>query len=244
MDLYERKYFFQTDGKHFLFPFIHDAHDTLRGKAHKCLITSYLEWLEHQYEKGDVVFGSIEFCKKAFQLNDVEVPKYLGYPKELNHFYGREIFEMDYSRVMFEPLPIFVKPKDDVKRFTGTVFRENKWRTITLNGHEDCMFYVSEVLPIVSEWRVFVHNNKIYGCQCYEGDPLDFPNGNFIQKAKDVYESSDKAPIAYTIDVGVTTYGETFIIELNDMWGTGSYGVSPYDYTMAYIDRWLEIINK
>jgi len=242
-ELLKRKYFFETNGKHFLFPFVYNSHDVLRGKACKRFSTMDLDSLLHQYEEGDVVFGSIEFCKKAFQEIGIKPPKYLGYPLELNEFYNREIFIMDYAGVMEEPLPVFVKPKDEVKEFTGTVFREDKWRTITLNGHKTSKFYVSEVLDIASEWRVFVHRGKIYGCQCYSGDPLDFPNRNTVQEIKDIYESLDESPVAYTIDVGVTTAGETFIVELNDMWATGSYGVSPYDYTMAYIDRWLEIIN-
>jgi len=242
MNLYERKYFFETDGKHFLFPFVASAYDTLRGRGYIChLFSDFDKSNLEKYENGDVIFGSIESCKYGFVKSGIEIPKYLGYPDEVSPFYGRKIVEMDYSEVMNQELPIFVKPKDDVKRFTGDVFREDQWRTITLNGHQDTMFYVSEVVDFVSEWRVFVHNREVYACQNYSGNPLSFPSPDVINSIVNLY---DNCPIAYTIDVGITSYGETLIVEINDMWATGSYGAYDYEYTMAYIDRWLEIINK
>lgn len=245
MKLYDRKYFFETDGKHFLFPFVYASHDVLRAKGVECIKFSDLDDnFENKYESGDVVFGSIESCRRAFDKSNVETPKYIGYPKELNEFYGREIFEMDYSGLMEQPLPVFAKSRDEVKDFTGTVFRDDKWRTITLNGHEDKMFYVSKVFDIQSEWRVFIHDGNIYGCECYDGNPLKFPNTYVIEEAKKAFEKSDKHRIAYTIDVGIDNTGETFVIELNDMWGTGIYGAPHTEYTMAHIDRWLEIINQ
>lgn len=245
MSLYDRKYFFETDGKDFLFPFISQSYNVCRNRGYKCVrFSDFDNNLEKKYEKGDVVFGSVEKCKIAFEINDVETPKYIGYPKELNHFYRREIFEMDYSRVMYEPLPFFVKPKDEVKRFTGTVVTTEQWKTIVLNGHEKCKFFVSKVLDISSEWRVFVHKGKIYGCECYDGDRLMFPNAEFIKNAVKVYEESENSIVSYTIDVGIQPDGTNFVIELNDMWGTGIYGAPEVEYVDAHIDRWKQILNK
>jgi hypothetical protein len=50
-------------------------------------------------------------------------------------------------------------------------------------------------------------------------------------------------PVFYSLDVGTDSLGRTLIVELNDGYALGNYGLSPLKYTEMTIERWREI-NK
>ena len=58
---------------------------------------------------------------------------------------------------------------------------------------------------------------------------------------EDMISSYKSSNCAYTLDVGVMEHGSTVLIEVNDMWAIGSYGMNAKDYTLACVRRMREI---
>lgn len=66
-----------------------------------------------------------------------------------------------------------------------------------------------------------------------------------IFKVEQMTADYTKAPRAYSIDVAVQKdSGETILIECNDGWSLGNYGLSPKQYVRLLTTRWREIITK
>lgn len=49
------------------------------------------------------------------------------------------------------------------------------------------------------------------------------------------------APNAYGIDFGVTSSGETLLVEVNEGYALGCYGLFPHLYAKLVLTRWAEL---
>ena len=87
------------------------------------------------------------------------------------------------------------------------------------------------------EYRVFVLNRRPFACKHYRGNSLIFPDSRVVLEAIEAYSSS---PIAYALDVGVTDRGDTLLVEINDGYSLGSYGLLPIAYARFIEARWKE----
>ena len=95
----------------------------------------------------------------------------------------------------------------------------------------------TKINDIRSEWRVFVHHNKVQQVCYYDGDPLVFPDSHRIQQMVERYSREDD-PIVYTLDVAVTDYS-TYVIEVHRFFSCGLYGfadyrILPYMFSQAW----------
>jgi len=100
---------------------------------------------------------------------------------------------------------------------------------------------MSECVNFISEYRCFVLNKEMVGCKNYKGDFKIFPNASIMENAINDYINQ---PVAYSIDFGVTDKGETLLIEMNDAFGLGSYGLDKLIYCKILEARWDEILGK
>jgi hypothetical protein len=201
------------------------------------------------FDKNDIVVGSVEATKAFWNAAGIEVPNYIGYPKSLEQFYGRTIKRTRFGKITVDDLPIFIKPAYDVKLFTGFVL--DKRATLHNIGmyysevNPNTAVYTSKVIDIVSEYRCFVHNNKLVGIKNYSGDFGCFPNIYTIYEMIQKYKH--EAPISYTLDVGIIEKipnDETVLIEINDFWAIGGYGLDGKTYVRMLIDRFQQIKNS
>jgi hypothetical protein len=219
------------------------------------------------FDKNDVIVGSVEATKAFWDAVGIKSPYYIGYPKCLSEFYGREIKSTRFGKITVDDLPIFIKPRYDVKLFTGFVLDKNT----TLNNistyysdvNANTAVYTSEPIDIISEYRCFVHKNKLVGIKNYDGDFETFPSVQYIHKMIESYK--DEAPVSYTLDVGIVESGKieyynsgelnhqkelvgtlqkTLLIEINDFWAIGGYGLDGKTYCRMLVDRFQEIKNK
>lgn len=195
--------------------------------------------------KFDIFIGSVEGTKRFFKFIGVETPKYLGYPSELNKFYNRNIKLGKISDLRNENLPIFIKPSNEIKMFTGFVLENKKTLdNITMYYNsvtEKTEIYMSEPIDIITEYRCFVSSGKIIEFKHYSGSCLHFIDVEKVFNMIEAYEKSGKQPICYTLDIGLTTDGKTVLIEINDFWAIGSYGLNGKDYVSMIIKRMEEI---
>lgn len=207
-----------------------------------------------------IVIGYIEPIIRYFQYNSIEVPKPLNIPDQLNNQYllGREIGLITMGELKaIDNTPIFVKPYGKVKQFDSGVLEKHDTKKYVFNGiSDDTLVQTSTLIDFVSEYRCFVHKGELRGIQWYKGDFTIFPNPGQIQTMISMYKN---APVAYTLDVGVKnrTHGimtydpltlksneKTYLVECNDLWSVGHYGLRDDIYSTLLRDRWFEIIRN
>jgi hypothetical protein len=201
------------------------------------------------FDKDDIIVGSVESTMAFWNAVGIEVPKYIGYPKSLDSFYNRTIKRTRLGEITVDDFPIFIKPANGVKEFTGFVLEKiTTLRDINLYYPEvnsDTEIYTSDVVNIISEYRCFVHKNKLVGIKHYDGDFTRFPDVFTIESMMQKYYN--ESPVSYTLDVGLIRDGNTFktiLIEINDFWAIGGYGLDGKTYVRMLIDRFQEIKNK
>lgn len=98
----------------------------------------------------------------------------------------------------------------------------------------------SEVIDFVSEWRCFVRYGEILDIRFYNGDPNKEYERKIIEASISDYE---EAPAAYSLDFGVTTDGRTLLIEMNDGFAIGCYGLNEELYAKFLTARWAELVG-
>lgn len=188
---------------------------------------------------------SIDGMRKIFS-NIGKNPAPIDYPKEIVEagLCGRTILKMPLHEAIkkFESteIPLFIKPVT-TKLFDGILVSKkedlNFFGTISTNPDA----YVSEKIDILSEYRIYVHNGKMVHSCCYEGDFRLAPDYVYVYNMITAYKS---APVAYTIDIAILDDDRNVLMEFNDFWAIGSYGLKSWDYAQMLADRYEEIINQ
>ena len=219
-------------------PNIFNAYYGLKDMGFECIKFSTLEDLQDFYHsKSELIVGGVGIVRKRLKVFDIDPPM-IDYPEELRKYLGRNITETTLLQVVRDhnQWPIFVKSKDQ-KVLTGKVISTP---ADVVGLGEDIDVYCSPVVNFLSEYRVFVRYGQILDIKHYWGDPLIFPDPNVIQSAVKDYTS---APDAYGIDFGVTDSGQTLLIEVNDAWALGCYGLAAHTYAKFLLTRWAQLTD-
>lgn len=191
----------------------------------------------------NVVLGSIQFVQKALKHLKIEVPEPLDYPLDLRKYLGREIHESTINEIANDSSKwnVFVKPKGFVKKFTGRLIKS----TADLVGCGDLKMnvpvWVSEPVEFIAEWRIFIRYGKVLGAKMYKGDWKAHLDSEVVLKAIDDFKS---APAGYSLDFGLTKDGRTLLVEANDGYSLGFYGLFYVDYAKLLASRWAQLTNQ
>ncbi|WP_291725182.1 ATP-grasp domain-containing protein [Bernardetia sp.] len=194
-------------------------------------------------DEDNVFFGSIDFVQSGLKKMNIQVPEHIDYPESLNKYYGRKISESTINTIANNPdsWNVFVKPKGHLKKFTGRHIKT----TFDLIGcgdrENDVPVWVSEPVEFVSEWRVFVRYNQVLGVRPYKGDWRGQYNYKIIEEAISSYQN---APAGYAIDFGLTKEGKFLVVEVNEGYSIGNYGLFYTDYAKLLSARWAEMTNQ
>lgn len=167
------------------------------------------------------------------------IPEPIDYPEPLIDFLGRRIWSGTLDDVTRSPQRVFVKPKEQ-KAFTGFVWGNDhvsRMRVVSHHGHTPV--WISEPLVIVSEYRSFILNGEILGCRIYKGDWSKAPARSVVESA--VAAMLPTAPVAFCLDWGVTDEGRTILVEANDSFAFGPYGLHPGYVAHMLSARWFEL---
>lgn len=189
--------------------------------------------------KSNVFIGSTEFMREVFKrvgINDVRLPMNSNRSHllmTLGEFFNKKV-DKHY----------FIKPVE-IKLFTGFVYDGCNYPSIQ-SLPNDTKIYVYEVLPkILSEWRIYVYRNRLTDSCFYSGNFRITPNYDWIDELIKVNkELIDPFPDTYVIDVGILENGEMTVIEYNDMWAIGNYGVPNDIYYSMLKERYFDIIRN
>lgn len=189
-------------------------------------------------EKQDVVVGYVGTVRKRLADFGITAPE-MDYPEELTEYLGRNIWNCKLSDVTNCPelWPVFVKPVED-KKFTGVVVETTKDLVGCGTYGENPDVICSEPVEFVAEWRCFVRYGKILSVRSYKGDWRVHYDSSVIENAVREYVT---APAGYAIDFGVTKDGRTLLIEVNDGYALGCYGLLSIDYAKFLSARWAEL---
>ena len=87
-------------------------------------------------------------------------------------------------------------------------------------------------------------DGEILDIRRYRGDWSVLPDKEIVHEAIRIFKGSGEAPICHTIDFGIDDAGKTFIVELNDGFAFGHYGIGPIAYASCLAARWKEMIEN
>ncbi len=201
-------------------------------------------------EKGEitkkcVVYGGINTTQAFLRELGVPVPALINAHRVLPDFMDRKMWETTVGAIRGNEAgsyPFFIKPLEDNKLFDGYVIQNPILGLLKLKHlSEGTKILASETVNIETEYRCFVHRGELVGAKNYKGDFWLNIDYNVVHKAIAAYENP---PVAYTLDFGLTTAGRTILIEVNDGYGFGLYGLDGKIALQMITDRWDEIVGN
>ena len=184
----------------------------------------------------DVVVGGTIIVWHALNQRGISFA-HNDYPEELIDFRGRKIKQIRLGDIRKETLPIFIKPVEE-KTALGLVVKDwpDLWEYERLDPETE--IYCSEVVHFVSEWRCFLLYGRLIGIHYYFGDPEAECDYSVIDAAVEAYPNM---PAGCALDFGVTDDGRTLLIEMNDGFSLGTYGLEATLYARLLAARWAEL---
>jgi len=191
------------------------------------------------------VVAGIPVVWRALRKLGVEVGALAAIPPELEPFAGRRFGHSTLgevrARVAGEGAPLFIKPAATFgKLFSGHVVSEFKDLIQTANCSDEMSVWWSDALELKGEFRGFVLRGELVGWRHYFGDfrcALDF------SRVEGALERWDARPIACAMDWALTASGETVLVEVNDAYSLGCYGLAPHLYAPMLANRWRQIVE-
>lgn len=219
-----------------------------------------------QITKDDFICGDIDVMFHAMKRLGIEYT-YDDYPDCLKLYLHRKVWEDELGNVKKELFengylknPIFIKPKDKLKRFTGFVLE-------TIDDLANCRcagnqtkVWCSEPVVFVSEFRCYLRK-KWPNLPVSEGRVLTFGSfkknynpGDYLKVAEFItklpFEVTSKLPSACALDFGILSTGEVALIEVNDAFSLGLYNgcnktdeIYKANYCECLTQRWEELKN-
>ena len=191
-----------------------------------------------------LVSGGVGTIRRALQRAGRPDPVVPDLPECLREWIGRDFWQSTLQevreRVDDASGPLHVKPLTEQKKFTGVLVASFKDLIDSAAVDGTIEVLVQEAVEFVSEWRASVLRGEIINVAHYRGDPLRFPDRQRMAAALQAFE---ERPIACSMDWGVTSHGESLLVEVNDGFALGNYGVPMHLYTAMVEARWRELMG-
>lgn len=194
--------------------------------------------------KETMIHGGVGAVRKILERMGVPQPHIDGMPPEnLLKFYGRRMWSTTMSEIRrrYETNDhVFIKPLHRQKAFAGHVTSGLVGDLIKTAGFEDGFeILASEVVRFEVEYRLLIHKREIIGCRHYRGN---FRKAIDFNVADAFMMEFNNQPVAYSLDIGVVG-NKTLVVEINDAFSLGTYGMAAVPYARMVIDRWEEIVG-
>lgn len=198
-----------------------------------------------------MVVASVEDTAFWFERMGIKEPKAISIIDHFKQYVNRELDMMPlHLFIRHVETPVFVKPYYKVKGFDSGVIQKWSSKEMLLGNLDPTMMVMtSSLIDIKSEYRIYIIKDKgILGMQHYHGDSMIYPDNEYIADIVSYSMTIPSMPSAYTIDIAVHQIGDnrmTEIIECQDAWSIGSYGLPGPTYLQFLKKRWLQLIlNK
>ena len=197
-----------------------------------------------------IVHGSVTSVRRALARLGCEPPTAI-LPSELQHHLGRTSREGLLGEIREKVLthrldaPVFIKPAHAQKAFTGQVVSDIMDLMSSNHLPDDLVVTIQEPVDFIAEWRVFVMEGRILNISHYTGEPAFFPDLQPIRSFLDDYNGQPDRFCAYGADFGILgRNGRTVLIELNDSFALGSYGLNSLAYAAMIEARWNQLTGE
>lgn len=187
--------------------------------------------------KKNLFVGSTEFMREVFRrvgLTDVRLPR--------NSNRESQIMTLGEALEISKSKEIFIKPYE-IKEFPATVLDGCNYSYLKKVPRDSLVFvYEPFESEISSEWRIYVDNNQILDSRNYSGDFTIKPDYLYVDR---IIKENKKLnfPKTYTIDIGILENRVNVVIEYNDMWAIGNYGIPNDLYLKALKNRYVQIMQ-
>ena len=218
------------------------------GFTEKGYFIEFFEFEELSSKELDdetIVVGGIPVVVSALTRLGITPPGLVSIPESISSCAGRRTWEGSMGEVrsiVDRGGSIFIKPlPNDRKLFAGKVVTNYRDLAITASLPGGYPVICSEPVSMISEYRVFVLRGTIVGCRHYKGDFRAFPDFKLIESAVLAYADS---PSGYGIDFAVTESGETILVEVNEGFSLGCYGLPSLPYSSIIEARWEDFRTK
>lgn len=201
----------------------------------------------------DIVLDYIDQCKTIFKKFGKE-PHIDDYPKNFERFLGRKVWIDTIDSISSHEekwsAGYFVKPTSN-KAFTGKVISSINDLIGCGSCHENYEVLVSEPLNIKAEWRCFIMYDEIIDVRPY-GMLIDperkshfyHYDEKILQDMLNEFKNIENRPSACSMDICVTEDGRTLLMEFNDAYSLGYYGLAPILYAKLISARWSQILGR
>lgn len=201
-------------------------------------------------ERKTVLKGNIRTVRKALELLGVSQPENIDIPQSLKKYALREIWETTMGAVRARGGELtFIKPLRNQKFFAGHLHNPND---LFSKFPDQFPILAQEPVQFGPEWRVYVLKGEILGihryrrntwAESYSKVKQTFNSRSRIQEMITAFKDS---PIAYGLDVGYI-HGrdkELALVEVNDAFGLGNYGLNSINYSRMVEARWKEMVCR
>lgn len=209
------------------------------------ILVSYIDETQKWFKKMGWIenpqLPSIPFNEEFYNLKEI---------KKGDHLYNFKIKMKDVRDNKFE-YPFFMKSVG-LKEFIPTIIsNRNVLDYQDLSKIDDnCHIQLFPVIKnIESEWRVYVIDNEIVKVCNYLGNSFYndvFHFKSYIFGIICMFQFCFPDRKTYSLDiaeyVGEKEEYNYELIEYNDFWSLGNYGLSPKEYALGLLRRWKEII--
>lgn len=210
--------------------------------------------------KDDIVVGGIKTMHQAFEQLGTFTPLPIDYPDIFRPVYRRHI-ELTTWKKAQEKLgnlrengafdePRFIKPYFH-KAWAGTVVTTFADLLKIGNPEPDYPVWLSEVTYFEDEYRAYFLSGELVGLKHYKGPQRFLPHGNDFDHVKHLAKKLPYA--AFSVDVGVERYlypptqshvQDSSVVEVNDGFSLGNYGIDDDTYSKMLEVRFLQIVNE
>lgn len=209
----------------------------------KYRLTTFEEVVSGKFDlliKQNLFVGSTEFMTEVFKrvgLTNIRLPQNSNRESQTITL-GEALSRANSGE------KLFIKPIE-IKLFTGLVLDGMEYTSLQgLPNETKVLAYPVFNEKIKSEWRLYIHNNYLVDSKNYSGDFMVSPDYNYALCIVSNNNNNKDFPSTYTIDIGILKNKENVVIEYNDMWAIGNYGIPNDIYLRALRDRYFEIVNS
>lgn len=194
-----------------------------------------------QGSRKDIVVGGMLVTGHALSMRGVTPPT-IDYPESLKRFLGRRIWTTTMGEIAVQDLPVFVKPLGE-KELPGIVAKSMDDLAEYIARGDDYQVLCSEPVEFVSEERLFIRYGELLDVRWYRGDPHEWCDVAVTNAVIKAYAADPDAPAGCSIDLGVTSDGRTLLVEINDGFALGCYGMDSVAYALLLSARWAQLVG-
>lgn len=237
------KVYIQSDRYHHL-PHHFDCACAMYGAIESCMdykLIQYDNLASGKYDlllKDNLFVGSVEFMTEVFRRQG-KAPKL---PKNSNResilSTVGEVIKMNRMEKRFN---IFIKPVEQ-KLFTGFVMEGFSYPILdTLPPETPVLIYEVFDQYLIAEHRLYISYHKCIDIRHYSGAIDTLPFKDYYEAV--IADNKCNFPNNYIMDIGILEGGANVVVEFNDCYAIGNYGIPNDLYLKMLKERYFEIIK-